>query len=106
MILELALLYVLEGQEQHFERDFEEAGQYISTIAGYIRHTLHKCLEEKGKYLLSVEWEKLEDHTVGFRKSAAYNEWKRLLHHYYDPFPVVEHYELVIKNEGIIKKTN
>lgn len=105
MILESAILYVTEAQEQDFEKDFEEAGQYISSIAGYTGHTLHKCLEEKGKYLLSVEWEKLEDHTDGFRKSVAYLEWKRLLHHYYDPFPIVEHYELVIKNEGIIKNS-
>lgn len=103
MILESAILYVRKEQQQAFEKDFEEAGQYISSTVGYINHTLHKCIEEEGKYLLSVEWEKLEDHTVGFRKSAAYEEWKRLLHHYYDPFPIVEHYELVIRNEGSTK---
>jgi len=40
-----------------------------------------------------VEWEKLTDHTVGFRESAEYQEWKSLLHHFYDPFPIVQHYE-------------
>ena len=104
MILESAILYVKEEQEKDFEKDFEEAGQYISAVAGYIGHTLHKRLEEKSKYLLSVEWEKLEDHTVGFRKSAGYHEWKRLLHHYYDPFPTVEHYQLVLKNKKEINK--
>jgi heme-degrading monooxygenase HmoA len=39
-----------------------------------------------------MRWERLEDHTDGFRRSAEYQDWKRLLHHFYDPFPVVEHY--------------
>jgi heme-degrading monooxygenase HmoA len=95
MILESAILYVKNGQETAFEKDFEKAGQYISSIEGCISHTLHRCLEVENKYLLSVQWENLEAHTVGFRESAAYLEWKRLLHHYYDPFPVVEHFELV-----------
>jgi heme-degrading monooxygenase HmoA len=42
-----------------------------------------------------VYWQSLEDHTVGFRGSASYQEWKKLLHHYYDPFPTVEHYEQI-----------
>jgi len=54
-----------------------------------------RCLERPGRYLLLVRWRSLEDHTEGFRKSAPYLEWKRLLHHFYDPFPTVEHYELV-----------
>jgi heme-degrading monooxygenase HmoA len=45
--------------------------------------------------LLLVEWESLEAHTQGFRGSAAYEEWRRLLHHFYEPFPVVEHFEPV-----------
>ena len=49
-------------------------------------------MESGNKYLLLVHWQTLEDHTIGFRKSEAYNEWKRLFHHYYEPFPVVEHY--------------
>ena len=39
-----------------------------------------------------MEWDRLEDHTEGFRGSAAYEDWRALLHHFYDPFPVVEHY--------------
>jgi heme-degrading monooxygenase HmoA len=92
MVLEAAALYVLPGKEEDFEADFKIAGQYISSIPGYIKHSLQKCLEQNGKYLLLVEWENLEDHTVGFRQSAVYDPWKKLLHHYYYPFPVVEHY--------------
>jgi len=45
--------------------------------------------------VISGRWDKLEDHTVGFRGSPGYQEWKRQLHHFYDPFPVVEHFTLV-----------
>lgn len=96
MVLEVAVLYVLPGKEQNFEADFKIAGQYISSIPGYIKHSLQKCLEQTGKYLLLVEWENLEAHTIGFRQSAVYEPWKKLLHHYYNPFPVVEHYQAVV----------
>jgi heme-degrading monooxygenase HmoA len=96
MILEVAILNVISGKETQFEKDFATSGQYISSVKGYIKHSLSKCLEHPNKYILLVEWESLEDHTEGFRSSAAYLEWKRLLHHYYDPFPVVEHYEAVV----------
>ena len=51
MILEVAILYVKEGEEDNFEKDFAIAGQYISSIAGYVRHSLRKCLEQKNKYI-------------------------------------------------------
>jgi heme-degrading monooxygenase HmoA len=93
MILEVALLNVIEGKEKQFELDFKWAEKHISAIKGYKRHSLQKCIEHKNKYILLVDWETLEDHTIGFRQSPQYQEWKKLLHHYYDPFPVVEHYE-------------
>lgn len=99
MILEVAILHVKNGLEIEFESDFKIASQYIITINGYLNHSLQKCIENKNQYLLLVEWEKLEDHTVGFRESEAYLEWKKLLHHYYNPFPVVEHYEMVLENK-------
>ncbi len=99
MILEVAILNVKSGQEANFERDFQIAGQYISSVKGYVKHTLRKCLEQSNKYILLVDWETLQDHTEGFRQSTQYVEWKKLLHDYYDPFPTVEHYETIIKNE-------
>jgi len=63
---------------------------------GYLSDELHRCLELHGKYLLLVRWTTLEAHTVTFRQSLEYQEWKQLLHHFYDPFPVVEHFEEVI----------
>jgi heme-degrading monooxygenase HmoA len=98
MILEVAILQVKNGEEQNFERDFTIASQFIQSISGYVSHSLRKCIEEKSKYILLVDWEKLEDHTIGFRESEAYLEWRKLLHHYYYPFPVVEHYEMITEH--------
>ena len=95
MILEVAILDVKPSQEAAFERDFNVASIYISSVAGYVSHELQRCLEKQNRYILLVRWETLEAHTEGFRNSAQYLEWKKLLHHYYDPFPSVEHYEIV-----------
>ena len=92
MVLEVAILYVKEDEEKEFESAFIKAKEIISASKGYIEHQLQKCIETKGKYILLVKWENLDDHTEGFRKSKIYEKWKKLLHHFYDPFPVVEHY--------------
>ena len=95
MILEVAILQVRPGEGNNFVNDFKKASKIISTMKGYINHELQRCIEVEDKYVLQVRWDTLEDHTESFRKSAEYEEWKKLLHHYYDPFPVVEHYERV-----------
>ena len=64
-------------------------------MPGYVSHELQRCVEVRDRYVLLVRWERLEDHTEGFRRSEAYGEWKKLLHHFYDPFPTVEHFEIV-----------
>lgn len=92
-ILEIALLNVKAGQTESFEASFRQASAIIAGMSGYVGHELRKCVEDGNKYALLVHWETLEDHTIGFRESPQYQEWKALLHHYYDPFPVVEHYE-------------
>ncbi|WYL95951.1 MAG: antibiotic biosynthesis monooxygenase [Gloeotrichia echinulata IR180] len=95
MILEAVMLAVKPGMELDFESAFQQASNIIASMNGYLSHELHRCLEVKGKYLLLVRWESLESHTVGFRGSAEYQEWKKLLHHFYEPFPTVEHFEEV-----------
>jgi len=92
MILEAAMLDVRPGQEYAFEAAFSEAQTIIAAITGYQSHELHHCLENPSRYLLLVRWDDLESHTVGFRQSPQYQQWKALLHHFYDPFPTVEHY--------------
>ena len=92
MVLELAILDVIQGREAEFERAFVEAKGIIAAMPGFVSLELQKCLERSNRYALLVRWSRLEDHTVGFRQSAEYQRWKQLLHHFYDPFPVVEHY--------------
>ena len=95
MILEAAILNVKPGQGDEFEVAFRRASAIIAASPGYIAHELQRCLETPDKYLLLVRWETLEDHTVGFRGSAAHAEWRALLHHFYEPFPTVEHFTAV-----------
>ncbi len=95
MILEVAILDVKSSQNEKFEDAFKKAQNIISSIPGYVSHQLQKCLEKESRYILLVNWQKLEDHTEGFRKSPEYQDWKALLHHFYDPFPEVEHYSIV-----------
>ncbi|WP_413374711.1 antibiotic biosynthesis monooxygenase family protein [Alkalihalobacillus sp. 1P02AB] len=95
MIVEAVFLTIKSGQEEDFEQSFLEAAPIISSMNGYLSHRLQRCLETKGKYLLTVEWERLEDHTIGFRQSPEYVQWKEKLHHYYEPFPVVEHFTII-----------
>ena len=98
MILEVAILDIIPGQEGEFQAAFEKASPIISSMAGYLSHQLRRCIEQQNRFILLVDWETLEAHTVGFRGSPEYQEWKKLLHHYYDPFPVVQHYELIFQN--------
>lgn len=93
MVLEVAILNVVEGLETDFLAAFSKAEKIISGMQGYISHQLKRCMEKSNQFILLVEWEKLTDHTEGFRQSAQYQEWKALLHHFYNPFPTVEHYQ-------------
>ena len=89
------MLNVKPGLEVDFEKTFKQASTIISSMDGYLSHELHKCIEVEGKYLLLVRWENLEYHTIGFRSSSEYQQWKKMLHHFYEPFPIVEHFEQV-----------
>jgi heme-degrading monooxygenase HmoA len=92
MILEVAQLQIKPGQTAPFEAAFAQAQRIIASMGGYISHQLQRCIENDHQYLLQVQWATLEDHTVGFRQSPQYQEWRTLLHHFYDPFPTVLHY--------------
>jgi heme-degrading monooxygenase HmoA len=99
MILEVAILDVIPNQEKDFEIAFAKASGIIASMEGYRSHQLQRCLEKQNRYILLVHWGTLEAHTIGFRGSEQYQEWKRLLHHFYDPFPAVEHYELIFEDQ-------
>ena len=92
MIVESVVLPVIPGREAEFEAAFATAAPLIARQPGYGGHTLRRGVERPSTYLLTVEWETVAHHEDGFRASADYQEWKRLLHHFYEPFPTVEHY--------------
>jgi heme-degrading monooxygenase HmoA len=98
MILEIATLTVKPDQTAQFEAAFAVAAKIIANSPGYVSHELQRCIERANGYVLLVRWRTLEEHTIGFRQSAPYLEWKALLHHFYDPFPTVEHFSLIHEN--------
>jgi len=95
VILEVAILDIKPDKKIHFEAAFDKAQTIISSTKGYISHQLQNCIEKPDRYILLVYWQTLEDHTVGFRESEEYQKWRTLLHHFYEPFPEVEHYTSV-----------
>lgn len=92
MIREHVVLPVRPGLEEAFETAFATAKLVIAASPGFLQLTLSRGIEQPNRYLLMVEWTSVEAHEVGFRGSPAYAEWKAHLHHFYDPFPVVEHF--------------
>ena len=96
MITEHALLEVIPGQEDAFLEAMDRAKVHIAGSPGFTSLRVERCMERPSRFLLLVEWGRLEDHTEGFRGSTAYREWRAALHHFYDPFPVVEHFEAVV----------
>lgn len=92
MIVEHVVLPVRAGLEAEFESQFARAKSIIATMPGFISLTLSRGIESPSNYLLLVEWNTLSDHTIGFRRSDRYQQWRELLHHFYDPVPDVEHF--------------
>jgi heme-degrading monooxygenase HmoA len=96
MVVEHGVLEVVPGSEDAFEEAFEAAKSIIAASSGFRSLRLGRCVEERGRYLLIVEWDRIEDHTEGFRGSEEYQTWKKLLHHFYEPFPTVDHYDDIV----------
>ena len=97
MITEHALLDVLAGQRGRVRRgDGDGEGASSPPAPASSPSGSSAASSDPSRFLLLVEWERLEDHTEGFRGSAAYEAWRAALHHFYDPFPVVEHFEAVV----------
>lgn len=97
MVLEQAMLKLPEAREAEFEAAFSEAKTIISSMPGFVSLRLERSIEQRGHYALLVEWEKLEDHTIGFRQSQQYEQWRALLHHFYEEPPAVQHFTQVFK---------
>lgn len=94
-VLEVATLNLRAGQTAAFEAAFAQAERIIAAMPGYRSHELQRCIEHDHQYVLLVRWDTLEAHTIGFRQSLEYQQWRALLHPFYDPFPTVLHYRAV-----------
>ena len=92
MITEHALLTVKPGLEAEFESAFAMARPIIASMPGFLSLQIGRGIESVSTYLLLVEWQSVEHHEVGFRQSPEYQKWRALLHHFYEPFPVVQHF--------------
>ncbi len=102
MILEHALITVQPGRQAEFDQQFPHAKAVISQASGFIDLNLHRGIEtpETGpaiRYLLLIRWQTLEDHTVGFRQSALFQDWRAIIGPFFASPPVVDHFERIEK---------
>ena len=93
MILELAMITVRPATEADFEGVFPNAVRLIAASPGYVSHELRRSIETPNRYALMIRWRTLEDHTVGFRGSPAFGEWRAQLAPFLQGAPVVEHFQ-------------
>lgn len=92
MIIEHVLLQVRAGREAEFERAMVSARPLIAASPGFLGIEVRPAVEQSGSYLLLVRWESVADHRDGFRQSPRYQQWRALLHPFYDPMPVVAYF--------------
>ena len=92
MIIEHAVLNIRPGQSKEFEAALKKAKTLIEATEGFHGMEVRPCIETKDRYLLLVRWSSVEAHTAGFRGSPRYDEWRAALHHFFHPFPTVQHY--------------
>jgi heme-degrading monooxygenase HmoA len=95
MIIEFAQLSIRAGSEPDFEAVFPTAIKALGGSRGYLSHELRRSVETPNRYALIVQWQTLEDHTVGFRGSPAFTQWRAMVGPFFDSAPVVEHFQAV-----------
>lgn len=95
MILEIATIDVIPGKEQGYIDAFNQAKEIIAKKKGYISHELQRCIEDHSRFLVMIKWETLEDHTIGFRESPEFKEWRALIGPFFNSPPDVKHYQIV-----------
>jgi heme-degrading monooxygenase HmoA len=96
MILEIARVRVKPGMEAAFEAGVRQAAPIFRRAKGCTGMDLRRSVEEPSRYCLFVQWETLENHTVDFRGSADFGEWRKLVGHCFDGAPEVEHVRQVV----------
>ncbi len=90
--MEIAALDIKTDALENFEKVLEIAKSIIIQSKGFISISFHKCFETPGKYLALIYWETLEGHTIGFRESELFLEWRRILSPFFQNAPFADHY--------------
>ncbi len=99
MILELADIHIHPGQQAAFDEAIQRGIQeVISKAKGYKGHSVHKGIESPERYVLQILWETLENHTVDFRQSPTFSDWRTIVGPFFAGPPVVEHFNLLAKS--------
>ena len=99
MILELADIRIHPGQNAAFEEAIARGLQtVIHNVKGFQGYKVNRGVESAERYILQVFWDSLEDHTVGFRQSPAFADWRAIVGPFFAGAPTVEHFELVAKS--------
>lgn len=92
MIVEHGVLPIRPGAEAEFEAAYAKARPLISAAPGFLGISMSRSIESPSLFLLLVRWENVEAHTEGFRKSPGFEQWRALLHEFYESPPVIEHF--------------
>jgi heme-degrading monooxygenase HmoA len=95
MITELATIDIKHGTNADFETNLEQAKGVISQSKGFISIEVKHCIEQPSRYVLLIHWQTLEDHTIGFRESELFVQWRALIGPFFENPPLVLHYESV-----------
>jgi heme-degrading monooxygenase HmoA len=99
MILELADIRIQPGQQQAFDQAIQQGlATVIAGAKGFQGFKVNKGIESPERYILQIFWDTLEDHTVGFRQSPAFAQWRAIVGPFFASPPVVEHFELLAKS--------
>jgi heme-degrading monooxygenase HmoA len=99
MIIEIAQLTIRAGSESQFETVFPAAIKVLAGSKGYLSHDLQRSIETPNRYALIVRWQTLEDHTIAFRGSPAFAQWRGQVGPFFESPPVVEHFQ-ALKGAG------
>jgi heme-degrading monooxygenase HmoA len=95
MILEVADIRITPGRQADFEQAAHRGFQTVIAMSkGFLGYQVRHSIESPERYLLLLEWQTLEDHTVGFRGSVAYAEWRSIVMEFFATPPYVEHFTL------------
>lgn len=99
MILELADIRIQAGQQAAFDLAIVQGLETVITHAqGFRGYKVNKSIESPERYVLMIFWDSLENHTVDFRESQAFLEWRAIVGPFFAQAPIVEHFNLLAKS--------